>query len=375
MERLNGKDINLLENRKILTATIGYIIGIIVGLYCKISIALIYLIILLIYLIFSTERKNKKFKLISFKRYFRYIKIIFTKKVIKIIIIFSIISNSIFLFENYKFENLYKNLDGQNINISGIIVQKSNEKYKIKVKTGKLKNTYLYFYLNSKQESNIDYGDEITLQGTFSKPSERTNYKGYDYKEFLKTLKVYGNIKAKQVKVISKNNLNFLLNFTNKLNLKIQERIEKSNLSTDEKGVLTALIVGDKDTLDDEIVKDFSKANISHILAISGMHISYIILFTNFIFNKLIGKHYSKPATSIIIFVYMGITGFSPPVVRAGITGITLILSNFFYRKNDTWESISFSLLIQLIYNPYLLKSLGLQLSFLGVIRNNNISK
>ena len=345
------------------------------GLYCKISIALIYLIILLIYLIFSTERKNKKFKLISFKRYFRYIKIIFTKKVIKIIIIFLIISNSIFLFENYKFENLYKNLDGQNINISGIIVQKSNEKYKIKVKTGKLKNTYLYFYLNSKQESNIDYGDEITLQGTFSKPSERTNYKGYDYKEFLKTLKVYGNIKAKQVKVISKNNLNFLLNFTNKLNLKIQERIEKSNLSTDEKGVLTALIVGDKDTLDDEIVKDFSKANISHILAISGMHISYIILFTNFIFNKLIGKHYSKPATSIIIFVYMGITGFSPPVVRAGITGITLILSNFFYRKNDTWESISFSLLIQLIYNPYLLKSLGLQLSFLGVIRNNNISK
>ena len=68
----------------------------------------------------------------------------------------------------------------------------------------------------------------------------------------------------------------------------------------------------------------------------------------------------------------MCIAGFSPSIVRAGITGIILTLSNFFYRKNDAWEALSLSLLVLLIYNPYLLFNIGLQLSFAGVIRNRN---
>ena len=171
------------------------------------------------------------------------------------------------------------------------------------------------------------------------------------------------------MEVKSKNNLNSILTFCNKLNQKIQSRIDKSNLSSDEKSLVKALIVGDKDMLEDRIIEDFSKANISYILAISGMHISYIILFTNLIFNKLIGKHYAKPATCVIVLLYMSVVGFPPSLVRAGITGIILVMSNFFYRKNDIWESLSLSLLILLIYNPYLLLNIGLQLSFLGIIR------
>ena len=81
----------MLENRKVLTAVIGYILGIIMGLYCKISIALFYVLIYFVYLIFADKNKKKEFKLFSFKRYFRYLKVLFNKKLIKIIIIFSII--------------------------------------------------------------------------------------------------------------------------------------------------------------------------------------------------------------------------------------------------------------------------------------------
>ena len=82
----------MLENRKVLTAVIGYIIGIIMGLYCKISIVLFYVFLYLIYLIFCDKNKSGKykkrnFKLFSIKRYFRYIKILFCRKVIKIIVI------------------------------------------------------------------------------------------------------------------------------------------------------------------------------------------------------------------------------------------------------------------------------------------------
>ena len=112
----------MLDNRIALTAVIGEVLGIILGLYCKISIVLIFLLIFLIYLILKKEDKKEKFKLISFKRYFRYVKIIFNKKVIRIIIIFSFISNSTVLYQNYKYENLYKNADGKDVKITGFRV-------------------------------------------------------------------------------------------------------------------------------------------------------------------------------------------------------------------------------------------------------------
>ena len=98
----------MLENRPIISITLGYIIGIIMGLYCKISIVFLYLVLIPMCFLFKREKQNK-FKLISFRRYSRYFKIIFTSKVLKIIIISSIISNSIVLFQNYKYQNLYKN--------------------------------------------------------------------------------------------------------------------------------------------------------------------------------------------------------------------------------------------------------------------------
>lgn len=356
----------MLEKRKCFSILIGYIIGIIMGLYCKISIVLFYLIFLFLYLIFSKENKRGKFKLISFKRYFRYIKIIFNKKVLKLIIIFSIISNSIVLYQNYKYDNLYKDLDGKDIEITGIVQLKTKEKYKIKVITKGYKNTNLY--LKNDKKLNLEYGDKITINGTFSKPITRTNYKGFDYRNYLKTLKIYGSLKAKNVKIISKDNENFISKFTHKLSINIDQAIENSSLQNDEKALIKGILLGDKENISEDIINNFSASNISYILAVSGMHIAYIIIVSNFIFNKLIGKHYSKLITSTIIFVYMCITNFTSSVVRAGVAGILITMSNFFYRKNDTWEDLSIALLVILFYNPFLLQNVGLQLSYAGTI-------
>ena len=92
----------MLETRKVLTAVIGYILGILMGLYCKISIVLFYIIIYLVYLIFANKNRKRKFKLFSFKRYFRYLKVLFNKEVIKIIVIFGVIQLYFFKIINMK---------------------------------------------------------------------------------------------------------------------------------------------------------------------------------------------------------------------------------------------------------------------------------
>ena len=127
-------------------------------------------------------------------------------------------------------------------------------------------------------------------------------------------------------------------------------------------------MLGDKSNIEDKIIDNFSESNMSHILAISGMHISYIILIFSLLFSKIFGKHLSKIITSIFVIIYMFLTKFPLTLVRAGISGIILIMSNYFYRKNDIFQTISLSLLIILIYNPYAILNIGLQLSYSAVI-------
>lgn len=306
----------------------------------------------------------KKFKLFSYSRYFRYFKTIFTKNVVVLIIISSIVSNSIVLIQNNKYEKIYKNSEGKEIKINGKIVEILNEKYKVKIISKKYKS--LYIYLKSKEK--LEFGDEVSIYGKYELPNQARNYKGFDYREYLKTLKIIGTVKANKVTIIKKNSINCFFTKIYKLKICFSKKVNNMKLSKDEKSILRGILLGDKSEIDEEIITDFSDSNISHILAISGMHISYVILIISFVFNRLLGKHFSKIVISFFVFIYMCLTGFPVTFVRAGISGIILIMSNFFYRKNDIWQTLNLSLIILLINNPFSILNIGLQLSYSAII-------
>ena len=318
----------------------------------------------MIYLLKNRHEKKKNFKLFSYSRYSRYLKIIFTKNVIVLIIISSIISNSIVLIQNNKYERIYKNSEGKEIKINGKIVEILNEKYKVKIISKKYKS--IYIYLQSKEK--LEFGDEVSIYGKYELPNQARNYKGFDYREYLKTLKIIGTVKANKVTIIKKNSINCFFTIIYKLKICFSKKVNNMKLSKDEKSILKGILLGDKSEIDEEIITDFSDSNISHILAISGMHISYVILIISFVFNRLFGKHFSKIVISFFVFIYMCLTGFPVTFVRAGISGIVLIMSNFFYRKNDIWQTLSLSLMILLINNPFSILNIGLQLSYSAII-------
>ena len=318
----------------------------------------------MIYLLKNRHEKKKNFKLFSYSRYSRFLKIVFTKNVVVLIIISSIISNSIVLIQNNKYEKIYKNLESKEIKINGKIVEILNEKYKVKIISKK--NKSLYIYLQSKEK--LEFGDEVIIYGKYELPNQARNYKGFDYREYLKTLKIIGTVKANKVTIIKNNSINYFFTKIYKLKICFSKKVNNMKLSKDEKSILKGILLGDKSEIDEEIITDFSDSNISHILAISGMHISYVILIISFVFNRLLGKHFSKIVISFFVFIYMCLTGFPVTFVRAGISGIVLIMSNFFYRKNDIWQTLSLSLIILLINNPFSILNIGLQLSYSAII-------
>ena len=351
------------------------------GLYFKFSIVLLYIPIIAVYLVMRKiyiiqygSMTKKKLKLLSGRRYLRYLKLIFNSKMIFSMIIFSIISNSIVIFQNQKYESYYK--DGEEIKVEAIVISDVQEKeynyvYKIKIlcadNNDKYKNTYLYLKTSKKSTEKLKYGDKIEVKGSFTEASSQRNYGGFNYKEYLKSLKIYGTIKANQLKVLSGDCLNNVFNLANQVSSMMKQKIDSSMEET-QAAIIKGIIFGDSSDIEEEIQENFRISSISHVLAVSGMHVSYLVIGIQLFLKSIIGKRKTRFITIVFLIFYMFITGFSPSVVRASMMSILLIGGEILYRKNDIWTSMAISLFLILIYNPFLIENIGLQFSYIGTM-------
>ena len=336
---------------------------------------MIYISLYLLY-----QLKKEKFN----KNVIRYLKVLLQTKVIIVICISAIVSNLCVLFINSKYNNFYQNIPDK-ITGEAIIIGDKTEKgysyaYTIKMKTGNYKDKR--FILNVKKDVNkLEYGDLIKVEGEYIAPSQSRNYKGFNYREYLKTKKIYGTIKidSNNIDVLEKEKLNFILIKSNNIRNSI---IEKANSLLPEKTneLLIGILLGDKSGISEEIIENFKISNLSHILSVSGAHTSYIILGLTYILNKSkITKKWVYIITILILCVFMFITNFTASVIRACLMAIITIVAKIFCKKSDIITSIAFSLLITLIINPFSINEIGLQLSYLGtmgiILFNKNVEK
>ena len=260
---------------------------------------------------------------------------------------------------------------GEAIVVSDKTEKEYEDVYKIKIERinndTKYKNTYLYLKIPKNSQANLEYGDKIMFFGEFISPDISGNENGFNYKEYLKTRKIYGSVKAEEIKILNRGEGNILLRFFNKLSNKIGQNIDKIT-DTTTSSLIKGILLGDKSNIENKIEEAFRTVNLSHILAVSGMHTAYIILGIEMICKKIVGKRKTRIITVIVLLLYIGITGFSSSLVRAVIMGILSVGAGLIYRKNDILTSIAISLFIILIYNPFLITDVGLQLSYLGTL-------
>ena len=346
------------------------------GLYFKWSIVLFYVPIIGISKLkkkFLKPKEKTKFKLISLQRYFRYIKLVFPSRILMIMMISSIISNTIVLYQNQMYETYFQ--EGKELKGEAIVVDEGKEKeydwiYKIKIckiNQEKGKNTYVYLRVNKKVEESLSYGDKISFTGEFQKPEGKRNFGGFNYASYLKSLKIHGTVKAKKIEILAKDQGNPFLKFTFSISHHIKNKIEEL-LPKEEASMLKGILLGDSQGIDEGIQERFRISSLTHLLAVSGMQVTYIITGISYLLSKRVGKRPTKIFSILLILFYMQLTGFSPSIVRASFMGILMILSGIVYRKNDTWNSLACSLFFLLLWNPFLLTNVGLQLSYLGTI-------
>ena len=324
--------------RLICIASIGYILGIILRLYFS---SITFLIALLC--IFWLIKKDKK---------------------IIILLVFVILS---FIYIDI-LENEYNRIENKQIEEKAVIISDIQEKeYKYIYEAKFLKNNkkVLINIKKSQQIDKINYGDLIYLEGKLEIPKIATNYKGFDYRQYLKTQKIQGIVIADNVKILK-------AKYKNNLIYQIQKKIKaiiKEKLPSETGDLLLAILLGDKKDLSEQIQINFKNSNLSHMLAVSGAHVSYIIIGLTYITqNSIMGKRKARVFCIFFLIIFMAITNFTPSVTRACIMAILTLVSEILYKKADIYTNISISALIILLYNPYSLLDLGFKLSFGGTI-------
>lgn len=337
--------------------TIAWIFGIIWGLYFKISIA--FFVVPVIFIGIYLNRKKK------IKKYFIWF------------LISLVISNLQITLLEKSFSEKYKNI-GENLEIVGTVIsnpidKKYKNQYTLKVEkideNKKYQNTNLQLNVK-KEKENLSYGDKIIVKGNFEEASTARNEGGFNYKQYLKTKKIYGivTVDKKDVKVVNKNNTNIIELLANKVRNSMKGKIEQ-NITDATSGLLSGMLIGDKSNLPKEIQEDFRNSSLSHILAISGMHVSYVMLGITFLISKMkFSKKMSKMITIVILLFFIILTGKTASVERACFMSVYAILASLLHKMANVLASISISILIILIINPYSILDIGLQLSYGGTL-------
>lgn len=133
--------------------------------------------------------------------------------------------------------------------------------------------------------------------------------------------------------------------------------------SGDERGLVLAMLTGDRTELSGKAKTDLSESGLYHILAVSGMHCVYLLA----LLRLLLGR-YSRYAAFPVLVCYAILTGGSPSVIRACVMLLILTAAQLAYRDHDAPTALSVALLLILLKNPFAAQSISLQMSFGAVI-------
>lgn len=129
--------------------------------------------------------------------------------------------------------------------------------------------------------------------------------------------------------------------------------------------LMQALVTGNRDGLSDQFTTSLQRTGLSHMVVVSGMHLSVLAEIVSVLLGK--GKRSTAVLTGVWVIVFCGVVGNTPSVVRAAVMILLLQAAPLFGRENDPPTSLGFALMLLLLWNPFSAAHIGLQLSFASV--------
>lgn len=217
----------------------------------------------------------------------------------------------------------------------------------------------------------FDYGDELIVRGRLRKPRDIRNPGEFNYREYLQVQGIYASIYVNhnyQIKKISQGHGNwFLRTLVFPLKNYLDAFVE-THLPQKEAALMRGLLIGERGEITPNMREAFSRLGVIHILAVSGLHVGFILLIC-LGFLGFFRLPYSVRIflTILALIFYAFLTNLKPPVVRASIMAGVILIGTVLERKTDVLNTMAIAALIILLINPLELFQSGFQLSFAAV--------
>ncbi len=219
------------------------------------------------------------------------------------------------------------------------------------------------FYFKSLKEKeslqeNLKLGLKLKLEGTIVEPSNNTIPNTFNYKRYLYHKKIYWTFNVSKLKIIS-TKTSFGYKIKNYL-------YKKASNMKNTNAYMYAFILGDKDYIDSETYNTFKNNGVTHLFAVSGMHIGVLVGSCLYILKKL---HFKEVLINglIIVFLifYMLLLEFTASVVRASLMYIFLLINKKIKLNLNSKEVLYLLFLLLLLINPFYIYDIGFIYSFL----------
>ena len=228
-------------------------------------------------------------------------------------------------------------------------------------------------YVSQAKGGDVRYGDVLVVSGAPGLTTAPANPGEFDFRNYL----VYNNIFHQQFigekfEVIGNVPPSKWVAMSLQMSGFCRDRLQQSIKDPNARAVILALVLGVKDELNPEIQGAFAASGAMHVLAVSGLHVGIIYGLVLLVFNRVrrrsVAINWTKALISIaVLWCYAFLTGLSPSVLRAVTMFSFMALSNAMNRNGNIYNTLAVSAFVLLCYNPYLIMSVGFQLSYIAV--------
>lgn len=293
---------------------------------------------------------------------------------------FLVIGYGLHSYHEYHYENLFIPHINEEITVTGRIfddpqLQKGKTVFTLKAESINDKSFCDHAFIRVSVYSDnlaekLEYGSFVQITGLIKAPQGRRNIGGFDYKKYLAARKISGtmNIPEKSL-VILDGQETFWLKKAGYTARKIIIRGLEQCLSKEETSVMAGMIIGYTSDMPDEMEESFRKAGLSHVLAVSGANIAFLLFPLLWLLQFLgLSRRWASAISLPLLFLYVFAAGMEASVVRAAIMAGVMLTGNILWRKHDIYCSMAVSAIIILFDNSYMLFDIGFILSFAATL-------